>query len=391
VKCSIRQFGDSIDINAELIDTRDNTQMWGQHYSRKLSDLATLQQDLALDISAQLRPKLSRNDQQQMQHGPTENSDAYHLYLKGNFFYNKRKDADHERAIEFYREAIQKDPRFALAYVGIANAYALMPLNGNVAPREALPKAKEAALQALSLDPNLAEAHSALGRILLSYDYDFGAAEKELQRATELNPDNVSNKQWTIELLTASSRFPEALATVARAMELDPFSVPASGFKGRVYYYSGRYDDSVAAFRKTLELDDHAWFVHCWFGMPLTTLKEYPAAIEQFDKTEFVTYEPELRKIYAEARSGEKQKAKTELNKFVQLSNTQFVPALHIARVYAGLGDTEKAFQWLDRSYDERDFLLLFLNVDPDFAPLRSDPRFAALLRRAGIPTPQTP
>src|SRR5271156_1895038 len=209
--------------------------MWGEHYQRKFSDLANLQQELARDISEQLRPKLSPNDQKLLQPSPTENSEAYQLYLQGNFFYNKRKDADHERAIEFYREAIEKDPRFALAYVGIADAYALMPLNGNVAPGEALPKAKEAALHALAIDPNLSEAHSALGRILLSYEYDFAGAEKELQRANELNPNSVNNKLWTVELLAASSRFTEAFATVRRAMELDPFSAPASGFVGRIY------------------------------------------------------------------------------------------------------------------------------------------------------------
>jgi tetratricopeptide (TPR) repeat protein len=272
--------------------------------------------------------------------------------------------------------------------VGIADAYALMPLNGNVSPSESLPKAKEAAQHALAIDPNLSEAHSALGRILLSYEYDFAGAEKELQRASELNPNSVSNKLWSVELLTASSRFTEAFATVRRAMELDPFSVPASGFVGRIYYYSGQYNESIAALHKTLELDENVWFLHCWLGMPLVTLKQYPEAIEEFEKSGEIAYEPELRKVYAEAMSGEKAKARGELETFVQLSKTRFVPAVHIARAYVRLGEKEKAFEWLDRAYDERDFLVVFLWVDRDFDPIRADPRFEILIHRIGIPRP---
>jgi TolB-like protein len=383
---TIRQLGDAIDINAELIDTRDNSQMWGQHYERKLADLASLQQELSVDISEQLRPKLSRSDQQQLQRGPTDNSEAYQLYLKGNYFWNKKTAVDHQRAIELYREAIEKDPKFALAYVGISNSYALMSVNSNLPPRDVLQKAKEAALQALAIDPNLPEAHTALGRVLLSYEYDFAGAEKELERANELNASDVNSHLWSVELLTAAGRFDEAFAAARRGIQVEPFSSPANGFLARAYYYAGQYEESIGYFRKALELDSHAWFLHLWFGMPLTAVKDYPAAIAEFDKTENVTYEPALRKIYAEAMSGDRQKAEVELEKFVQLSKTQFVPALHIARVYTGLGEKDQAFKWLDRAYEERDFLLIYLNVDPDFAPLRSDPGFATLVRRVGIP-----
>lgn len=386
-----REYGDSISVSAELVDTRDNSQLWGQQYTRKLTELATLQDDLSRDISNQLKLRLSSEEQRHLSHLPTANPEAYQLYLKGDFFWNKKTYADHERAIAFYQQAIEKDPTFALAYVGISNCYALLPVNGNIAPRDAMPKAKDAALRALELDPNLAEAHGALARVLMNYEWNFSAGENEINRALELDPNSVNSMMWRVEHFTAFGQIDEAIAWSKRSIETDPFSIPANGFLGRAYYYGDRYDTAVDSLRKTIEMEQHAWFVHLWLGMPLVAQKDYPAAIAEFELAGDVTYEPALRRIHAEALSGKKAEANAELQKFVELSTKQFVPALHIARVYAGLGEKERAFEWLNRSYDERDFLLIYLRVDPDFASLRSDPRFQDLILRMHLPPlPQT-
>jgi eukaryotic-like serine/threonine-protein kinase len=386
-----REYGDSISVSAELVDTRDNSQLWGQRYTRKLADLSTLQDDLSRDISNQLKLRLSAEEQRHLSHLPTANPEAYQLYLKGNFFWNKKTYADHQRAIAFYQQAIEKDPTFALAHVGISNCYSLLPVNGNIAPSDAMPKAKEAALRALELDPNLAEAHGALARVLMNYEWNFPAAQNEVSRALELDPNSVNSMMWRVEDFTAFGQTEEAIATARRAIEVDPFSIPANGFLGRVYYFAGRYEEAVASLRKTVEMDQNAWFVHLWLGMPLTAQKDYAGAIAEFEKAGDVTYEPALRRIHAEALSGKKAEARAELQKFVELSTKQFVPALHIARVYAGLGEKDHAFEWLNRSYEKRDFLLIYLQFDPDFAGLRSDPRFQELVLRMKLPLiPQT-
>ena len=253
----LMQRGDSMVISAELTDIRDNKQLWGEQYEKQLADMLSVQREIAREITNNLRPTLSGVEQSRMDKQYTANPEAYQLYLKGRFYWNKRTPADFRKAIGFFEQAIQKDPSYALAYSGLADTYALLSAYTNEPPKELMPKAKEAALKALALDDKLAEAHASLGQIVEYYDYDFVTSRKEYNRALELNPNYATGHQWLAEHFASLGRFDEAMAAMRRALELDPLSVIINRVYADILVDARRFDEAIQQYHKTLELDPH--------------------------------------------------------------------------------------------------------------------------------------
>ena len=384
----IMQRGDRLTIGVELIDARDNKQLWGEQYERKLSDLLALQHEVAEEITSNLRLKLSGVEQERMAKHYTENTDAYQLYLKGRFYWNKRTGESIKKAIEYFDQAIEKDPAYALAYVGLADCY-VVPANPQP-PSEKMPKARAAAMRALELDERLAEAHTALARVLVVYDWNWAGAEKEFKRAIELNPRYAGAHQWYGGYLEMLGRRDESLAERRQALELDPLSLAVNFELAMAFYYAREYDKAIQQFQKTLQLDPNFPLVHAHLPAAYEQKGMYDEAIAGFQKgtalrggTEWSFSMSGLGHVYAV--SGKKAEARVVLDELLLISRQEYVPADSIALVYAGLGEKDQAFAWLEKAYEEHAFKMAWLKVEPQWDSLRSDPRFADLVRRVGL------
>jgi serine/threonine-protein kinase len=384
----IVQRGDNLTISIELVDVRYNKLLWGEQYERKISDLLATQREIAQEIVEKLKLKVSGEEKVLAKHY-TESNEAYQLYLKGRFYWNKRTAEALTKAIEYFNQAIEKDPGFALAYAGLANCYVLH--HGNLqAPREKMPKARAAAMRALELDETLSDAHTSLARVLAVYDWDWTGAEKEFKRAIELNPRDALAHQWYGGYFELMGRPDEALAERKKALELDPLSLSTNSELGLAFYFARDYDKAIQQFRLTLELDPD--FPLATAQLPATyELKGmYDQAIAGFKK--LATQRGDTRGSnslaglgHAYAMSGRKAEARVVLDELKQRSQKEYVPAISIALVYAGLGEKDQAFIWLEKAYEEHAFKIAWLRVEPQWDSLRSDPRFADLLRRIGL------
>jgi TolB-like protein/DNA-binding winged helix-turn-helix (wHTH) protein/Tfp pilus assembly protein PilF len=385
----VLQRGEMLTISMELMDVRDGSQLWGKQYNRKLADTLAVQEDIAREVTDKLRLRLASVEEKRLTAHVTENADAYQLYLKGRYHWNKRTPDGIQKAIESFQQAIEKDPGYALAYAGLADCYHV-PANP-LPPRKKMPLAKAASMKALQLDDTLVEAHTSLARVLFVYDWDWPAAEKEFKRAIELNSRYAPAHQWYGGYLTATGRFREADAEKKLALELEPLSLIINFEVGLASYFSRNYNQAIDQFQKTLELDAN-------FPPPNTFLA---AAYEQkgmlqeattaFQKAITIAQGPARTQAtaglgYVYAVSGRKAEARKILAELQSLSEHSYVPATDMALIYAGLGDKDKAFAWLDKAYEEHSFSLSNLKVEPRFDPLRSDPRFADLLRSIGFP-----
>jgi serine/threonine-protein kinase len=384
----IMQRGDSLTIGVELVDARDNKQLWGEQYERKLSDLISVQREIAQEITGNLRLRLSGAEQERANKHYTEKPDAYQLYLRGRFYWNKRTGEAIKTAIEYFNQAIEKDPGYALAYVGLADCY-VVPANPQP-PNEKMPKARAAAMRALELDETLAEAHTALARVLVVYDWDWAGAEKEFKRAIELNPRYAGVHQWYGGYLEMLGRRDESLAERRQALELDPLSLTINFELGLAFYYARDYDKAIQQFQKTLELDPNFPLVHAYLPAAYEQKGMYDEAIAGFQKgitlrggTEWSFSMSGLGHAYG--LSGKKAEARAVLDELQRTLRQQYVPADSIALVYAGLGEKDQAFTWLEKAYQEHAFKMAWLKVDPQWDSLRSDPRFADLVRRVGL------
>ena len=385
----VSQRGETLTVSMDLMDVTDGSELWGEQYNRKLADILAVQEDIAREITDKLRLRLKGEEEKRLARHFTENTEAYQLYLKGRYYWNKRTPNGIQKAIEYFQEAIEKDPSYALAYAGLADCYHV-PANP-LPPREKMPLAKAAAMKALELDNTLVEAHTTLARVLYVYDWEWSAAEKEFKRAIELNPRYAPAHQWYGDYLNVTGRRREADAEGKRAQELEPLSLITNFNVALAFYWARNYDQAIDQFQKTLELDPS-------FPPALVIL---PAAYEQkgmleeaiagFQRGITLTKGPEkilamagLGHVYAV--SGRKTEARMILAELQRLSEHSYVPANDVALVYAGLGERDEAFARLDKAYEEHSFSMAHLTVEPRFDPLRSDPRFADLLRRIGLP-----
>ena len=379
------QRGENVTLYLSLVDARTGASLWGEQYDRKMQDLAVLQKDIASDVSRKLRARLSNDEAKQLTRNYTDNSEAYQLYLKGRFFWNKRTPDSIRKAIEYFEQAIGKDPGFALAYTGLADSY-VVPAN-RIEPRVAMPKAKTAALQALAIDDTLAEAHTSLARVLQVYDWNWTDAEKEFKRAIELNPRYAVAHQWYGGYLERTGRVNEAISERKLALELDPLSTITIFELGQNFLFARDYDQAIAQFQRSLELDPSFPAARSYLPLAYVQKGMYEEALAK------VREAPDAAPLrvagvtgYVYAVSGRTSEAKKELEELKRLRKTEYVSAVSIAYICAGLGEREEALSWLEKGLEERAFQMQMLNVDPRLANFRDDPRFIELVRKVGSP-----
>ncbi len=386
----LQERGDTLVIQAELVDVSKGTQLWGAQYNRKAADVLALQEDLSKEISEKLRLRLTGEEKQRLTKRYTENAEAYQLYLKGRYYWNKGTEEGSQKAIEYFQQALHKDPSYALACAGLADSYGLLlAVFGWLPPQEAIPKAKAAALKALEIDDRLAEAHVSLGYASMAYDWDWPTAGKHFERALALNPAYPTARQWYSEYLIAFGRTDEGLAEAKRALDLDPLSLLVNRSMARQLYLARRFDQAIEQGRKMLEMDPGFALAHWQLGQAYTAKGMYREALPELKKYSAVSPGSPLGLAYlgyALARSGERSQALRVLDELRTLSKRRYVYSLSLARVYVGLGENDQAFAWLEQSYEERSTGFYLLKVDPMWDPLRSDPRFADLVRRIGLP-----
>lgn len=385
----VRQLGDTLNIQVDLVDTTTGAQLWGAEYERKLSDVLSVKQTIAHEVMDKLRLKLSGEEQQRLTKRDTTNPEAYQFYLRGRFYWNKRTAEGFKKAIEQFRQAIEKDPSYALAYAGLADAYATSPGYSATPVSEAAPKAREAASRAIELDPNLAEAHASLANIRMTFNKDFAGAEKEFQQAIQLNPNYPTAHHWYALLLGSLRRFDEAKKEILRAQQLDPLSLIINRTVGDVYLWAREYDAALEQFKKTLEIDPNFPPVHEDLATVYSMKGRYDEALQEMNTAIALNgrlphYVASIACIHA--KSGHKLEAQKMLNELLAREKTDYVSSSDIALVYIALGDKEKAFERLDQAVNHGQNTYLNLKVGPAWDSLRDDPRFADLMRRAGLP-----
>ncbi|MEO8033534.1 MAG: protein kinase [Acidobacteriota bacterium] len=378
------QRGDTLVIRAALTDVKRGTQVWGEQYNRKLSDVLAVQQEMSEEISNKLRMKLSGEEKKLLSKRRADNSEAFQLYLKGRYFRQKYEEQSVRKAVGFFNQAIAVDPTYALAYAGLADAYYGLS-NLYMAPRQAMPRAREAARRALALDDSLAQAHTSLALVLVWFDWDFREGEREFRRAIELNPGDAEAHRLYGDFLTAAARFEEALVEKRKAEQLDPLSVPASCDVARTLLFAGRYDESLAQTRRTLELDDHFPYAFTTSGWAELQKGNGEQGMQLVERALVIRRSPQNVTAwgYINAKLGHRvvaQQVMAELK-----SRPSYTLPLYLARIETALGHDDDALRWLQQAYDDRSESLLWLKVDPSFDPLRTDPRFKALIAKVGL------
>ena len=381
----ITQRADNLSISTELLDVRDNKQLWGEQYSEKVSDLLSVQRRIAQQITSNLRLRLSGEQQSQLATRNTENPEAYLLYLRGNYYTARYTKEGLDKGRDYFNQAVSTDPQYALAYAGLANNYS--SASGWFLPsKEALPKAGAAAKKALELDDHVAEAHTSLATVKWWFDWDWAAAETEFKRAIYLNPNDFRTLEFYGWYLIDLGRSDQGIEQGHRAQMLDPLSVENNTLFGQSLYYARRYDQAVEQLRATLDMDQSYWLAHSFLGRAYEQQGKFGEAIAELRRAleiEAAIPENHAMLAHAYAVSGKKTEAEKILGQLK--SSTISVPAYNIAIIYAGLEDRESAFTWLDRAYADRSFLTS-IKSDPQLDGLRPDRRFADLIRKVGLP-----
>lgn len=385
------QHGDDLSVSAELVNVGDGSHIWGEHYDRKATDLLFLQEDLAKDIANGLRLQFDSEEQTQSRKSCTDNVEAYQLYLKGRYFWNKRTETGLRKGIEYFQQAIEQDPNYALAYAGLADSYIIMANWRYAPPGHSYAKAKAAALRALELDNRLPEALTSLAYTTLLYERDWKTSESRFQQALALNPNYASAHHFYSICLMTSGRQSEALAEITRAQDLDPLSLIITSVHGWIYYQGRNFDRAVYQYTKTLEMDPK--YVPALLDLGATYLRkgEYSKAISQFEEAK--TAGGETGRILADlaqayALSGRRSEALGILSQLERPSAPAFVSTWDLALVHTALGNKARAIELLEKAADERVGWIILLGVDPAFDRLQSEPRFAKLKQRVGIPSP---
>lgn len=385
VEGGIRKAGDRLRVTARLLDSASAETLWSSEYDRTVRDVFALQSEISGEIARSLEVEILGGEATAMDRPLTGSPEAHALYLKGRFFLNQRTDSALRRALESFRSALRRDPRLAEAYAGIADAYSTLAWLEFLRPRFAFPRARAAALKALSLDPSLAEAHASLGFVRFLYDRDWIASESEFRRALELNGNYATAHQFYSDLLKAMGRLDEALTEVERARELDPLSLGINTAVGHVLYLSRQYDRAIAQYRKALELDPNFVQARLWFGRPYLEKGLYDDAIREVRTAAELSKGSTMTLAvlgHAYASAGRTKEAREILATLTRRGRNQYVPSYWIALIYVGLGDRPRAVAWLERAERERSAWLAWVKVEPRFDRLRSEPRFVRLLRR---------
>jgi len=385
------QRGPNLMVGTELVDVAKNAQLWGEQYSRDLADILSVQEEISRAIAGHLRRQLTKEDEARLAGRQTKNREAYELYLKGRYQWNLRTPESLRKGLEFFQQAVDKDPGYAQGYVGLADSYTLLEDRGLMDSREALSRAREATLKALEIDGTLAEAVLSLASIKETLDWDWAGAERDYRRAIELDPDYSTAHHWYSIFLSKLGRDQEAVEEIQRARELDPTSMVINQNVGDRWYTARQFDRALREYEKALEMDPRhpdvlsglGW-VHLAEGAPekaIPTLQKARTASGQEVPPGILA-----GLVYAYALSGDRENARTTLRELQDLSQERFVPSSDIALAYLGLGDKSQALAHLEKGFDERSGLVTWLKVDPLWDPLRDEPRFQSLVRRLNFP-----
>jgi TolB-like protein/DNA-binding winged helix-turn-helix (wHTH) protein/thioredoxin-like negative regulator of GroEL len=381
------QHGDDVSISTELIDAKDNHRLWGQQYNYKLAEIVTWQEKISRDITQQLRLRLSGTGQKQSAKHYTENNEAYQAYLHGRYFNNKRTPDDLKESIRYFNRAVELDPNFALPYAGLASSYSTLGARGTLSPIEAFQKVSAAANRALQIDDTLAEAHFA--QALTKRDsWDFRDAEKEFKRAIELNRNYPEAHHAYSHLLVALGRTAESLAESEQLLVIDPLDLALNAHLGWHYLFTRQYDEAIEKCQETLAMGDN-FYAHYYLGQAYEQKGRYEEAITELKKA--IAKSPASTEAAAAlghtyALSGRRDDAQRVLDDLKESSKQRYVSPVWEALIYAGLGEKNEAFEWLQKAAEERAGWLIYLDVDPRFDSLRSDPRFQDLRRKVGLP-----
>jgi TolB-like protein/Flp pilus assembly protein TadD len=385
----VLQLGDMLVVKVELIDIARESQLWGEQYRRKLTDIFELQEEISQEISAKLRLRLSGEEKKRLVKRYTENPAAYDLYLKGRYYTNKRTGEWIKKGIECFQQATDLDPNYALAYAGMADAYAFLASStGGLPPVECYPKAKAAAMKALEIDDSLAEAHTSLGFAHLLYDWDFAQAERAFKRAIKLNPAYANAHDGYGFYLKATGQNEAAIRECQRARKLDPLSLFATVSLGWAYYFARRYDRAVELGRSALEMDPRFDFAHWIVGLALAQEGRADEAVAALNQAVLVTGGAITFMAYlgyAYGMAGMRAEAQMVIEDLKEQAKQRYIPSYYFAIIYLGLGEPDQVFAWLERAFEERSGFLAYLKVEPMLDPLRDDPRFSGLLHRIGF------
>lgn len=381
--------GDSLSIQVDLVNVNHNSQVWGSHYTGKTSDLVSLQTRISRDLARALGWSLTIDEEQRVSAHVTENSDAYRSYLQGRYFWNQRTEEGLQKGIVAFQQATGIDPNFALAYSGLADSYTTLGYLGYISPTQAFPVAKNYALRALGLDASLAEPHASLAYGKFYFDWDWIGAEAEFRRAIELNDRYATVHQWYSIYLLSAGRTDEAFGEIQLARDRDPLSLSINTDVGFHYYYTRQYDQAIKQLKMVLEMKKDFPLAHLWLGRCYQDIGKYDEALAEFKQVEdvFPGWVVTTAAIgYVNGLAGRRAEAEKLLKGLDELSQRKFVTSYGIALVYAGLGEKEQAFVWLNKAFDERSHWLVWLRLDPRWDDLRSDARFAQLIERMRFP-----
>src|SRR5437870_2691245 len=383
---SVQKANNQVRVNVQLINALTDAHLWADTYDRKLTDIFAVETEIAKAVADVLQAKLTGSEQHVIAARPTANAEAHQLYLKGRFFWNKRTGSDLKKSIDYFEQAIAADPNYALGYAGVADAYVFLPGYTAGAPGDYYPKAKAAAKKALELDETLAEAHTTLALAIWYYDFDFKQANREFQRAIELNPNYATgHQQYGNNTLSALGRFDDAIAEGKRAVELDPLSLVINADLCMNYYYARHHDEAIEQLRKTLEMDPGYYYAHLVLGQVLDAKGARDAAIVECQKARALNDDPFVLGLlgHAYASSGNKSEALKILEQLKEVSRQRYVSMYSFAIVYLALDDKPEALRWLEQSYQDRAGADIgWIRVDSLLDPLRGDPRFEALAEK---------
>jgi eukaryotic-like serine/threonine-protein kinase len=385
---NVQRSGDKVRVTARLVRVADSEAIWTDQFDASMTDIFAMQDSISERVVRALAVKLSSEEKSLLTKGNAQNPEAYRLYMLGRYQLEKSTDDGTRKALENFRQAINSDPSYALAYVGLADAYIALGAFNALSPRETFPNAKEAVLQALQLDEHLAEAHVSLANAMFLYDWNWAGAEDEFKRALAINPGYSDAHQMYGFFLSSKGRSDEAVREMQQAQELDPLSLPKITAVGEALYMARRYDEATAAFQRALEMDPNSGFAYWALGRAYTEKGMYAEAITAFQKSIPLSGdspdEPaSLGCVYA--RSGRRAEARKIVEDLKKLAKKKYIAPTVFAELYVALGDKDQAFDWLDKAYDAHDFILVSLKVEPTFDNLRSDARFTALLKRIGL------
>jgi TolB-like protein/Flp pilus assembly protein TadD len=384
----IQRAGERLRITMQLIRVRDGKTLWAETFDEKLTDIFDVQDSISEQVMRSLAVQLTSDEQKLLTKRYTESVEAFQLYIKGRHFWNKRTVESLKRGMEYAQQAIDIDPTYTMAYIGLADTYNLLAGYAGLAPKETFPKARAAALRAQEIDDTLGEAEASLAFVAYRYEWNWTVAEERFRRSIELKPDYPTAHHWYGEYLAAMGRFPESIAELERAQQLDPLSLPINTDLGQSLYFAGHYACAIEQLQKTLEMGQDFVRAHIILGAAYEQQRLYGEAIAALEQARSISGENQLAVGglgYTLALAGRRAEALEALDELTRLSAQKYVSSYNLALIHMGLGDHDRTFEWLWKAYESRDVWLVWLRVNPRFEALRADPRFAELVRRIGF------